>query len=210
MNKMHRSNHVIDKIKYICSITNQNYTMEQKSAFWRTAMIYGLYIGVILMLYSVILYVTGQTQNTTLGYLSFLIYGATIVVAQISYRNRELDGTISYSQALGFGVAIMLFSGIITALYTIILYSFIDPTLIDQIKTMQEEAMLQKGMSEDQIEAAMSVASKMMTPAAMSIMGLLGSVFIGTLISLISSIFVKKQPNEDAFDEAMDELKSEE
>lgn len=184
--------------------------MEQKSTFWKTAMIYGLYIGVIIMLYSVILYVTGQTQNTTLGYLSFLIYGGTIVIAQIHYRNHVLDGSITYSQALGFGVAIMLFSGIVTALYTMILYSFIDPTLVDQMKTMQEEAMLQKGMSEDQIEAAMSVASKMMTPGWMSIMGLLGSVLIGTLISLISSAFVKKQPNEDAFDEAMEELKSEE
>ncbi|MFY9151521.1 MAG: DUF4199 domain-containing protein [Prolixibacteraceae bacterium] len=183
--------------------------MEQKSTFWRTAMIYGLYIGVVIMLFSVILYVTGQTQNTTLGYLSFLIYGAAIVVAQILYRNREMGGYITYSQALGFGVAIMLFSGIVTALYTIILYSFIDPTLVDQMKAMQEEAMLQKGMSEDQIEAAMAIASKMMTPAWMSIMGLLGSVFIGTIISLISSVFIKKQPNEDAFDEAMEEIKPE-
>lgn len=183
--------------------------MEQKTTFWSTAMVYGLYIGVILMLYSVILYVSGQTQNKTLGYLSFLLYGGSIVVAQIYYRNRELDGIITYSQALGFGVAIMLFSGIVTALYTIILYSFIDPSLIDQMKTMQEEAMMQKGMSEDQIEAAMSIASKMMTPAWMSIMGLIGSVLIGTIISLVSSTFVKKLPNEDAFDEAMEDVKSE-
>jgi len=49
-----------------------------------------------------------------------------------------------------------------------------------------------------------------MTPGWMSIMGLMGSVFIGTIVSLVSSIFVKKLPSEDAFDEAMEEVKTEE
>jgi hypothetical protein len=184
--------------------------MEKKSTFWKSAMIYGLYIGVILTLFSVILYVTGQSQNKALGWISFPIYAVCIVLAQIQYRDKELNGVISYGEGVAFATAAMLFSGIISALYMIILYSFIDPGLIDQMKAIQEEAMLQKGMTEDQIEAAMSMTSKMFTPAWMSIMGLLGSVLIGTIISLVSSIFVKKQPNEDAFDEAMEEIKTEE
>ncbi len=184
--------------------------MEQKSTFWKSAMIYGLYLALALTLFSVILYVSGLILNTKIGYISLVLYVAGIVLAQINYRNKEMNGSISYGQALGFGVAIMLFSGIVTALYTMILYSFIDPGLIDQMKTVQEEALLQKGMSEEQIETAMSFSSKMMTPAWMSIMGAISSVFMGTIISLITSIFVKKQPSEDAFDEAMEEVKTEE
>jgi len=184
--------------------------MEQKSTFWKSAMTYGLYLAIVLTLFSVILYVSGQILNQKLGYASIAIYVAGIIFAQISYRNREMNGTISYGQAVGFGAAIMLFSGIITSLYTLILYTFIDPGLLDQMKTMQEEAMLQKGLNEDQIEAAMAIASKMMSPAWISIMALFGSVFMGTIVSLITSIFVKKQPNEDAFDEAMEEVKTDE
>lgn len=183
--------------------------MEQKSTFWRSAMIYGLYIGIVLTLFSVILYVTGQMQNKTLGYISIPIYIACIAMAQIYYRNNELNGEIAYGQAVGFGTAIMLFSGIITALYTLIIYK-LDPSLIEQIKNMQEEAMRQKNMSDEQIEAAMNIASKMMSPGIMAISGLLGSVIIGTVISLITSIFVKKQGNPDAFEEAMEEVKTEE
>jgi len=184
--------------------------MEQKSTFWKSAMIYGLYIGIFFTLFSVLLYVTGQTTNKALGYISFPLYALAIVLAQIHYRNSELNGVISYGQAVGFAVAAMLFSGIISALYTMILYSFIDPGLVQQMKTIQEEAMMQKGMTEEQVEAAMSIASKMMTPGWMSIMGLFGSVFIGTIVSLVSSIFVKKLPSEDAFDEAMEDIKTEE
>ncbi|MDP2335823.1 MAG: DUF4199 domain-containing protein [Bacteroidota bacterium] len=183
--------------------------MEQKSTFWKSAMIYGLYIGIVLTLYSVILYVAGQSTNKSLVYVSIILYAVCIVLAQIHYRNHEKNGAISYGQAVGFAVGAMLFSGIITALYTLIIFK-IDPGMIDQIKSVQEEAMLKQGLTEDQIEQAMSIASKMMTPGWMSMMSVLNAVIYGTVISLVSSIFIKKQPNEDAFEEAMEEVKTEE
>ena len=183
--------------------------MEQKSTFWRSAMTYGLYLGIVVTLYSVILYVAGQNTNKSLGYVSFLLYTIGIVLSQINYRNRELNGAISYGQAVGFGVAVMLCVGIITSLYNIIIFK-IDPGLIEQIKAMTEEQYLKSGMSEDQVEAAMAVASKMMTPGVLAISALISSLFGGTIISLITSIFVKKPANEDAFDEAMEDIKTEE
>ncbi len=183
--------------------------MEQKSTFWKSAMIYGLYLGIVAVLYSVILYVTGQNTNKALGYISFAVYTAGIVLAQIAYRNRELNGSISYGKALGFGVAVMLCAGVISSLYNIIIFN-LDAGLIDQIKAATEEQYLKSGMSEDQVEAAMSMASKMMTPGFLSISALFGAVFGGTIISLITSIFVKKQVSEDAFDQAMEEVKTEE
>ena len=183
--------------------------MEQKSTFWRTAALYGLYLGIALTLFSVILYVAGQSQNKTLLLITYPLMAIGIIMTQINYRDRELDGVISYGQAVGFGVAVMFFVGIISALYSIIIFN-VDPSLIDQMKIAQEEDMLQKGMSEEQIEASMAITSVIMTPVGLSIMSLLGSVFIGTIVSLITSIFVKRQPNMDAFDEAMEEVKTEE
>lgn len=183
--------------------------MEQKSTLWRSAMIYGLYVGIVLTLFSVILYVTGQTQNKVLGYLSIPIYIAAIAVAQINYRNRELNGEMSYGQGVGFVAALMLFSGIITALYTLIIYK-IDPGLIEQLKNLQEQKMAAKGMSDDQIDAGMQMVSKFMTPGIMAIFSLFGSVIMGTIVSLVTSIFTQKKGNPDAFDDAMEEIKTEE
>lgn len=183
--------------------------MEEKSTFWKSAMMYGLYLGIAITLFSVILYVAGQTANKSLSYITFLLYAIGIIVAQINYRNKELNGTISYGQAVGIGVAMMLFAGIISALYTIIIFK-IDPGLIDQIKTMQEEAMLKQGLSQDQVDAGMSMASKMMTPGFIAISGLIVSVLFGTIISLVTSIFTKKQPDENDFEEVMEDVKTEE
>lgn len=183
--------------------------MEQKSTFWKTAALYGLYLGIALTLFYVILYVAGQSQNKTLALISYPLLAIGIIMAQINYRDRELGGHISYGQSVGFGAALMFFVGIITALYNLIIFKA-DPSLVEQAKIMQEEALLQRGMSEDEIEAAMAITSKMLTPGWMAIMSLFGSVLIGTIISLITSIFVKKEPNIDAFDEAMEDVKTEE
>jgi len=183
--------------------------MEHKSTFWKTAALYGLYLGIAMTLFSVILYVTGQSQNKSLLLISYPLIAIGIIMAQINYRDHEMHGAISYGQAVGFGVAIMLFVGIITALYSIIIFK-VDPSLIDQMKIAQEEEFLKKGMSEDQIEASMALTSFIMTPGGLSIMSLFGSVFMGTIVSLITSIFVKRQTNLDAFDEAMEDVKTEE
>ncbi|HKJ42375.1 MAG TPA: DUF4199 domain-containing protein [Sunxiuqinia sp.] len=183
--------------------------MEQKSTFWKSAMTYGIYLAVAIILYNVILYVMGQNLNQTLGLFSYVIMGAGIYFCQYYYRNRELDGYIDYSKALGFGVAIMLFAGILNALYTVILLK-IDPSILDQIRAMQEEALMKQGMSDDQIEMAGEMMSKFQNPIIIVISSLFTFAFIGFIISLITSIFVKKKQDEDAFDEAMEEIKSEE
>ena len=172
-------------------------------------MTYGIYLAVAIILYNVILYVFGKNLNQTLGLITYVIMGAGIYYCQYNYRNKELGGYIDYSKALGFGVAVMLFAGVLNALYTVIMMK-IDPTIMDQIRTMQEEAMLKQGMSDDQIEMAGEMMNKFQSPVIIVISSLFTFAFIGFIISLITSIFIKKKQDEDAFDEAMDEIKSEE
>ncbi len=183
--------------------------MEQKLPFWKPAMTYGIFLALALILYNVILYVIGENLNKTLGIITYVIMAIGIFICQVNYRNKELNGSINYSKALGFGVAIMLCAGILNALYSVILIK-IDPSIMDQIQLMQEEAMYQKGMSDEQIEMAGEVMKKFQSPIVMAISSLFVFALVGFIISLITSIFVKSKNNSDAFDEAMEEVKTEE
>ncbi|MDD4190097.1 MAG: DUF4199 domain-containing protein [Mangrovibacterium sp.] len=184
--------------------------MEEKSTFWQSAMTYGFYLGVATVLFSVILYAMGQNLNPSLTWLSYVIIAAGILISQRNYRNKELDGYISYGTALRFGVAAMLFAGIIQSLYTVILFRFIDPTLLDQIRVMQEETMLQQGLPEESIEVATAMMSKFQSPAIIAISGLFSFALLGFIISLATSIIVKKHDEGNVFDEAMEEVQKEE
>ncbi|WP_372774106.1 DUF4199 domain-containing protein [Mangrovibacterium sp.] len=184
--------------------------MEEKSTFWKSAMTAGLYLGIILIVYNVILYATGQNLNTSLGIISYAIMAAGVVHYQLQYRNHELGGFISYGKAFGYGVSLMAFAGIIQSAYTVILMKYIDPGLIDQIRIMQEEQMLKQGVPDEQIEMASQIMGVFQNPLIIAFSGLLTFAFIGVIISLVSSIYVKKQDDENAFEDAMSDLKSEE
>ncbi len=184
--------------------------MEQRSTFWKSAMTAGLYLGIILIFYNVILYISGQSLNTSFGLISYVILAAGVIYFQIQYRNRELGGYISYGQAFGYGVALMAFAGIIQSVYTVILMKFIDPGILDQIRVMQEEQMIKQGVSDDQIEMASKMMDVFRSPIVIAISGLFSFALLGVIISLISSIFVKKNDGENAFNDAMSDVKSEE
>ncbi|MEZ5103249.1 MAG: DUF4199 domain-containing protein [Draconibacterium sp.] len=172
--------------------------MEEKTAsIWKSTFISGLYMAIVLILISVIFYVMGNTFSKTAQYLSYPIFVAGIIWGQINYR-KALGGTISYGQALGAGILTMVFASIISSIYTFLLYKVIDPSLQEQLRIFTEEQIVKQGrVPEEQIDMAVQMATKFQTPAMMVIMGIFGGALIGTIISLITSIFVKKNPSDE-------------
>ena len=172
--------------------------MEEKTAsIWKSSLLSGVYLAIVLILVSVVFYVTGYTFSKVAQYLSYPVIIAGIIWGQISYK-KALDGTITYGQALAAGLLTMVFASIISSIYTYLLYAIIDPSLQEQMRIFTEEQMLSKGnVPEAQMEAAMKIASKFQTPLMMTIMGIVGGAFIGLIVSLITAIFIKKNPSDE-------------
>jgi hypothetical protein len=103
-----------------------------------------------------------------------------------------LGGYIPYAKSLGTGVLIAFFGSIIVAFYTYIFFNFIDPALIDQMLEMSRQQMIERGMPDDQVEMAVEMSGKFMTPGWMFAFSILGVTFMGFLFSLIASAFLKR------------------
>jgi hypothetical protein len=69
---------------------------------------------------------------------------------------------------------------------------FIDPTITDQIMKKAMEEMEKKGIPDEQIDQAMEMTKMFMNPGAMFVMGLLGTILIGFILSLIIAAILKK------------------
>lgn len=171
--------------------------MEEKSqSIWKSTMVSGVYLAIALILLSVIFYVTGNTFSKTAQYLSYPVFIAGIIWGQISYK-KELGGIMTYGQALLAGLLTMVFASIISSIYTYILYTIIDPSLQEQMRIFTEEQLVQRGISEEQMEMSLKMASKFQTPVMMVVMGIVGGAFMGLIISLITAIFIKKNPSDE-------------
>lgn len=166
---------------------------QQKSLF-ASAMSYGLYLGLAWVLIQVIFYVIGNPFSQSMSYAIYALLIGGIYIGMRGFGNQAGEEGFSYGRALGFGVAQAFFASILLGFFTFILYKFIDTGLKDQLIIFTEEKLLAKGMAEDQIEMAMNMVKKTMSPVILGFSQILNMTFLGFLVSLIFAIFMKKKP----------------
>jgi len=170
----------------------------QGPGIFKPALNHALMISGALIMYTLILYLTGNMLNQNLSYISFVIAFGGTVYALISHRNQNLGGYISFGQCVGYSLLLGLIIGVITGLFTFILYSYIAPELVEELRTNAEQELLRRSpnMPEDQLDMALNVQSIFMQPWIMALLGLLGGVIQGVIFGLIGGLFVKKSnPN---------------
>jgi len=169
--------------------------MENKVSPWKANLNAGIILGLIGIIWTLVLWFLDQTTNRSIGWIFWIVIIAGIFLGIKSYRDKYLNGFITYGQSLGAGVIIMLYYSIISAVFTYVLYKFIDPNLTDKMLALTEEQLVERGMAEGMIEQSMQVQRKILTPFVMSVSSIFAGVFIGTILSLIISLFTKREGN---------------
>jgi len=71
----------------------------------------------------------------------------------------------------------------------------IDTGLADKQLAFTEEQMVTRGLPQASIDAGMAIQSKIMVPAIIAPLSIFGNMIWGVIISLIVSIFVRKEGN---------------
>jgi hypothetical protein len=169
---------------------------DHKNSLMKQAMTYGAIIGIALVVYSVLLYITGMTFSKGLGFIQYIILFGGIFMGAKSYRDNVLGGAITYGKALWLGVLISVFVGIINVFFNFLMMRYIDPGLIDKyMAIMEEQFENSRFIPADQFEEAMERSRDAMTAVWSLPVGVLSFTFFGFIISLITSAFVKKDAN---------------
>ena len=88
-----------------------------------------------------------------------------------------------------------LYSAVIGAIFMYLLYTVIDTGLTEKQLVFMEEKMLEKGAPQEAIDAGMAIQRKIMKPEIMAPFSILGTMFWGTILSLVISIFIKREGN---------------
>ncbi|MFA6922985.1 MAG: DUF4199 domain-containing protein [Bacteroidales bacterium] len=169
---------------------------EKKNPLLKSTMTFGAIMGLALIVISLIMYLTNQIEKSWLSNtFTFIVLIVGITLSSKYHRDNSLNGFISYGQSLSCGVLTGFFASILIAFYTFILFKFIDPSLIDQITNMAREKILERypNFTDEQVETALSMTRKFTNPAVMFFMTIIGTTFYAFLVSLIVSIFIKKE-----------------
>ncbi|MEZ4997945.1 MAG: DUF4199 domain-containing protein [Bacteroidales bacterium] len=178
--------------------------MEQKRSVWKETLNYGIILGLITVVFSVLTYMFDLTFKTWLMWPSMLLSLVVLFFLLRSYRDHYNNGYISYGKALGAGVVINIYAAIIAAIYIYVLYTFIDPGLIDKSMAVAEAKMAERGLPDAAVEQALEMQAKFLKPWITTLTATIMSIFYGFILSLIVSLFIMKKGN-PLLDEAEEE-----
>ncbi|SFW15542.1 DUF4199 domain-containing protein [Cellulophaga fucicola] len=158
------------------------------------ALNYGLILGGIsvvfgLMLFSLDMHYQGGAMVFV---VSMLLTLAFILIGMFQFKKAN-GGFISVGQALKIGVGVSLVGGIIGIIFNQILVGVIDPDFMTKATEYQKAMLLESGLTIEQIEANIEMTKPFQTPTMQILFGLLYSIIMGFILSLIPALLIKKQ-----------------
>ncbi|QCR23212.1 DUF4199 domain-containing protein [Pontibacter sp. SGAir0037] len=163
---------------------------EKQPSVSSVALKYGLIFGLISVVYSLILMLADLGTNKWLGGLGYIILIVAIVVAIKEFKQRS-GGFMSYGQGLGIGTLISAVVGLLGGIFMWAYTSFVDTNYMSNMMEQQRIELENRGMSDEQIDAALEMGQKFQGPLITIFAALIGYVIIGFIISLIISAIMK-------------------
>ena len=166
--------------------------MEEQPSTARLALKWGAFLGLTLMVITLMMYLTDQTTNPL---FSVLTLGSLIAFLILSMRDfRSLNGGyMSYSEGLGVGSLVSAVGGLLSAAFITFYNVVIDPTVQQRALEKAREQLEEQGkLTDEQIDQALEFSQKFQSPGFTFIAGVFGTIIIGFLLSLIVAAFVRR------------------
>lgn len=161
------------------------------------ALRYGLILAGIGIAFSLMMhFMEMQYQQGMASNLISIVIMIVILCIAIAQFKKENAGMLTLSQALKVGVGAALVSGIITVIYMLIYFNFIETDFLANSAEITKAAMLERNpeMTQEQVDMALEMQQKFFWVTYPTI--LIFNLFIGFIISLIGGLIMKKTPSE--------------
>ena len=124
-------------------------------------------------------------------YLSYIPFIAFLFLAQKEYRDL-ISGFMTFGEGFLAGLYYSIFSGVMLAIFMYIYLTFINPHMMEQTMAAQHDALVAKGLSEDQIATTTNITTKYGAIIA-TIGTLIGTPIMGAIIALIGAAIFKRE-----------------
>jgi hypothetical protein len=163
---------------------------DRKSSLLKSAMNGGVLTGGILILSFLFLLLFNFGGSVQILFILFVLGICNYSLAK-KYRDKELEGKISYEKSLGFGLLVSLFGSIIIAFIIYVELNFMQPAVFDHLIETMRLQYIKMGYTKLQVDTIL----QMMTPKMISFIILIFFTFLGFVSSLFSSMIVKNGGN---------------
>jgi len=167
---------------------------EQKptNPYLHAASRYGVYLGLMLIAVQTVQYLSGLYISFMFSILTGSLFIAGLVLIIRDFREKYLNGWLSYGEGVRIGSISSLAAGFLYGAFMLLLVLVIDKSFIDEYLMQTMEAFENSGLPQEQIEKTMDQLQENSSPWAYGYGPVLQYGVSGLLISLVASIFLRK------------------
>lgn len=172
----------------------------------KTYSLYGFFMALAAMVLTLVLFFLGFHSSPAkfptgqiIGSVGGLVIGITFIVLGTKARRAEwpVAEDFTYGNAFAAGFMVTLFAAIIGLFTNFLYFQIINPGLAEVIVQAQLDKLEAKGLSGAQLEGAEKSIRFFLKPGMTAVFGFIGGVFWGTVISLVTSAFLRRPAVEE-------------
>ena len=153
----------------------------------------GLMISLLIIVFSMVIYFTGQIANQALSYFQYVILIGGIIWSCLSYA-KQLNGNVTFGNVFAHGFKTTAVIIVIVTVYTVLAIKVLFPDMLNIVMQAAKENMRkQPNITDEQVDKGMSfMQSNFMTFAIAGTVLFFG--IVGLVSSLIGAAVAKKNP----------------
>ena len=173
----------------------------------RHSLMAGLILSGVFVLWNLIVYVAGFDLFTPVaGLIQFVlvmgVYIAAYIVAGRKYRDKFMEGHISYGRALVYCLVMAVVSTLIVTIYTYLFNKFFDPAYaLENAERVASMISENENIPEEGKEEIIARIFAGISPEKQMLQALKGNAVFSVIMALLSALFVRRkaQLNQSAF-----------
>ena len=165
---------------------------------------YGLICSLVYIIGSLVNnLMSSGTPNQMMQFLvNIVMFGVTFYLVYIAIKEwRESEDVMSAGKGLKMGVLIGLIAGVVASVFSLIYWTVIEPDFFEKTLAATEDAYIEQGMSDEQIEQILGVTRKILNPVVLIPITIIWVVFWGLIKGAISGSILKKAAEPDFAEE---------
>lgn len=162
----------------------------RKNLITRNALVLSaILIGILLATH----FFSDGSSSTRIAIGEYVILLVAIIVTQMEVRDKIFGGLMPFDKAFGTGIMMVFIVTAVFSIFTLIFYLLIAPDLLAEMRVIAENSLRAQGQEESEIADRMVMTNRIFTPLGMFLMAIIGYLFMGSVMTLIGSIFTQRK-----------------
>lgn len=157
---------------------------------------WGLIGGMVSIIVGILAYLLNLQDSKMIQYLSVLIMLACVVFSHFEFRDKLNNGRATFGELFRVGFLVSLVIALISMIWFYIFVNFIDTDLVFRTLNKAEADMVARELSAAEVEKAMEITKKFVTPIYMTLIGFFYTAILGLIVTLVSALVVKNDIQE--------------